>query len=102
MSLKEEQAVTIIRDVCGPVEFLEGSVVFIMPSVLMARASAAHQMLMREIEQRHRDLSSESAAAAAAAGNDGSGQRLTSDALEQEAFSMEGTSPGARWNKVCE
>lgn len=73
-----------------------------MPAVLMARASAAHQLLMREIEQRHRDRRTESAAAdAAAAVADGSGPRLTSDALESEAYALEGTSPGARWNKVC-
>lgn len=102
LSLREEQAVTIIRDVSGPVEFWEGSVVFIMPAVLMARASAAHQLLMREIEQRHRDMAAESAAAAAAAATgDGGRARLTSAALESEAFCLEGTSPGARWNKVC-
>ena len=103
---------TIVRDVSGPVEFFEGSVVFIMPAVLMARASTAHQLLMREIEQHHRDMAmaSESAAAAAAAAAAASatggaadssrGLRLTSAALEAEAFSLEGTSPGARWNKV--
>ncbi|CAN0319677.1 unnamed protein product, partial [Hapterophycus canaliculatus] len=55
-SLREERAVTIIRDVGGPVEFSEGSVLFIMPAMLMARASAGHQMLMREIEQRYREI----------------------------------------------
>eukprot|EP00903_Cladosiphon_okamuranus_P022319 g20525.t1 len=100
-SLREEMAVTIVRDVSGPVEFFDGTVVFIMPAVLMARASAAHQLLMREIEQRHRDMASESAAAAAGAtaATDGSGPRLTSAALEAEAFSLEGTSPRARRNK---
>lgn len=82
---------------------------FIMPAVFMARASTAHQLVMREIEQRHRDMAimaSESAAAAAAAaggatdGSSGGRPRLTSAVLEAEAFSLEGTSPGARWNKV--
>ncbi|CAM9951832.1 unnamed protein product [Ectocarpus sp. 4 AP-2014] len=88
-SLKEEKAVTIIRDVGGPVEFTEGSVVFIMPSVLVARASAAHQMLMREIEQRHRDLT----AAAAADG-------MRPPKLESGIVSMDaGASPGPRLAK---
>lgn len=89
-SLREEKAVTIIRDVSGPVEFVEGSVVFIMPAVLMARASPAHQMLMREIEQRHRDL----AAAAAADG-------MTPAKLEPGVLSVDAAaSPGPRWAKV--
>ncbi|CAM9438193.1 unnamed protein product [Ectocarpus sp. 6 AP-2014] len=87
-SLKEEKAVTIIRGVGGPVEFTEGSVVFIMPAVLMARASAAHQMLMREIEQRHRDLT-----AAAADG-------IRPAKLESGVVSMDaGASPGPRLAK---
>lgn len=35
--LTSEKAVTIIRDISGPVDFSEGSVIFIMPTVLLAR-----------------------------------------------------------------
>ncbi len=105
MNTREEKAVTIVRDVSGPVEFAEGSVVFIMPATLMARASAGHQMLMREIEERRYRTSS------AVAGSDGGGGggTLTSAALESAAHSRERgmsrergntSSPGgSRWNR---
>lgn len=102
MTPREEKAVTIVRDVSGPVEFAEGSVVFIMPATLMARASAGHQMLMREIEERRYRTSS------AVAGSDGAGT-LTSAALESTAQSRERgmsrergntSSPGgSRWHR---
>lgn len=73
---------------------------FIMPAVLVARASAEHQMLMREIEHRCHDAES---AVAAAAADATTGLGSSSGYLDSEAFPLplEGSSPGARWNKVC-
>lgn len=62
--MKEQRAVTIIRDVHGPVEFSDGSVMFIMPAILLARSASSHQLLMREIEDRY-NVMAEAAAAEA-------------------------------------
>lgn len=71
-------------------EFSEGSVLFIMPAMLMARASAGHQMLMREIEQRYRETR----------GGGGETRRMTSTLLDASDTYRGESSPGVRWNKV--
>ena len=79
---------TIIRDVSGPLDFSDGSVMFVMPALLLARASSSHQLLMQEIEERY-NLMAENASAT---------QQSSSDSMSSESPTLVGLSTtSGRW-----
>lgn len=48
--LGEQRTVTIIRDVSYPLDSSDGSVMFVITAILLARAASSYQLLMQEIE----------------------------------------------------